>query len=67
MKSIIVIKDPLLLKTKLDLLKISYYEKIAPYCWVFDLIKQASQSILNLSEFGIEPLSGSTDNTIATV
>ena len=64
MKSKIVIKDSLLLKTKLDLLKISYYEKIDPYCWVFDLIKQASQSILNLSEFGIEPLSGATDNLV---
>ena len=64
MKSKMVIKDVSLLKAKLDHLKISYYEKIDPYCWVFDLIKQASQSIPNLSEFGIEPLSESTDNLV---
>ena len=56
MKSKITIKDETLLKTKLDAHKISYYEKVDPYCWVFDLIKQASQSITNLAEFGLQPL-----------
>jgi len=30
--------------------------KLYCYCWVFDLIKQASQSITNLAEFGLQPL-----------
>ena len=54
MKSKILIKDPILLKTKLDLYKISYYEKVDPYCWVFDLIKQASKSIEDIKEFGLK-------------
>ena len=56
MKSKISIEDTTLLQSKLDSLKISYYDKVDPYCWVFDLIKQASQSINNLSEFGLKPL-----------
>ena len=58
MKSKILIEDEILLKSKLDSLKISYYDKVDPYCWVFDLIKQASQSITDLSEFGLKPLFG---------
>ena len=54
MKSKILIKDPILLKNKLDLYKISYYEKVDPYCWVFDLIKQASKSIEDIKEFGLK-------------
>ena len=53
MKSKILIQDQKLLKSKLDFHKITYYEKVDPYCWVFDLIKQASQSITNLQEFGL--------------
>ena len=56
MKSKITIEDTTLLQSKLDSLKISYYDKVDPYCWVFDLIKQASQSINDLSEFGLKPL-----------
>ena len=56
MKSKISIEDTTLLQSKLDSLKISYYDKVDPYCWVFDLIKQASQSINDLSEFGLKPL-----------
>ena len=56
MKSKVLIKDRTLLKTKLDNFQITYYEKVDPYCWVFDLIKQASQSITDLKEFGIQPL-----------
>ena len=56
MKSKIFIENQVLLQSKLDSLKISYYDKVAPYCWVFDLIKQASQSINDLSEFGLKPL-----------
>ena len=56
MKSKISIEDTTLLQSKLDSLKISYYDKVDPYCWVFDLIKQASQSISDLSEFGLMPL-----------
>ena len=56
MKSKIFIENQVLLQSKLDSLKISYYDKVYPYCWVFDLIKQASQSINDLSEFGLKPL-----------
>ena len=56
MKSKILIENQVLLQSKLDSLKISYYDKVDPYCWVFDLIKQASQSINDLSEFGLKPL-----------
>ena len=56
MKSKISIEDTTLLQSKLDSLKISYYDKVDPYCWVFDLIKQASQSINDLNEFGLKPL-----------
>ena len=56
MKSKIFIENQVLLQSKLDSLKISYYDKVDPYCWVFDLIKQASQSINALSEFGLKPL-----------
>ena len=54
MKSKILIQDKALLKSKLDHHKISYYEKVDPYCWVFDLIKQASQSIMVVQEFGLQ-------------
>ena len=54
MKSKILIQDKVLLKSKLDHHKISYYEKVDPYCWVFDLIKQASQSIMDIQEFGLQ-------------
>ena len=64
MKSKIFIEDKILLKTKLDTLKISYYDKVDPYCWIFDLIKQASQSITDLSEFGLRPLSKSTQDLV---
>ena len=64
MKSKIFIEDEILLKTKLDTLKISYYDKVDPYCWIFDLIKQASQSITDLSEFGLRPLSKSTQDLV---
>ena len=53
MKSKISIQDEALLKSKLDLHKISYYDKVDPYCWVFDLIKQASLSISDVQEFGL--------------
>ena len=53
-KSKIYIKDEVLLKSKLDLYKISYYEKVDPYCWVFDLIKQASKSVTDIQEFGLQ-------------
>ena len=56
MKSKISIEDTTLLQSKLDSLKISYYDKVDPYCWGFDLIKQASQSINDLNEFGLKPL-----------
>ena len=64
MKSKITVKDETLLKTKLDALDISYYEKVDPHCWVFDLIKQASQSITDLKEFGVHPLFKSTTNLV---
>ena len=56
MKSKIFIEDKNLLQSKLDSLKITYYDKVDPYCWVFDLIKQASKSINDLNDFGLKPL-----------
>ena len=52
----IFIEDKNLLQSKLDSLQITYYDKVDPYCWVFDLIKQASKSINDLNEFGLKPL-----------
>ena len=54
MKSKILIQDKTLLKNKLALHNISYYEKVNPYCWVFDLIKQGSKSVTDIKEFGLE-------------
>tara|TARA_B100001750_G_C15452333_1_gene569615 strand:+ start:885 stop:1337 length:453 start_codon:yes stop_codon:yes gene_type:complete len=61
MKSKIKIQDQALLKEKLDFHKVIYYEKIDPYCWVFDLIKQASQSIVDLQDFGLSFVNNSID------
>ena len=54
MKSKFSIENNALLKEKLDFYKISYYEKVNAYCWIFDLIKQASKSIEAIEDFGLK-------------
>tara|TARA_X000000368_G_scaffold401351_1_gene374156 strand:+ start:111 stop:572 length:462 start_codon:yes stop_codon:yes gene_type:complete len=44
------------LKSSLDTYNINYYSAVDPFCWVFDLFKQASQSIKNFEEFGLKYL-----------
>ena len=53
MKSKIGIINKDLLKTILDSLEIKYIPDVDPYCWVFDLLRQASQSIKNIEDFGV--------------
>ena len=56
MKSKFHILDELKLKNSLDTFKINYYTAVNPLCWVFDLFKQASQSIREYEEFGLKCL-----------
>ncbi len=56
MKSKFHILDELKLKNSLDIFKINYYTAVNPLCWVFDLFKQASQSIREYEEFGLKCL-----------
>ena len=44
------------LKSSLDTYNINYYSAVDPFCWVFDLFKQASQSIKDFEEFGLKYL-----------
>jgi len=53
MESKVFIFNNILLKSSLDRYKINYYDQVDPYCWVFDLLKQASESIPDIKEFGI--------------
>jgi|TARA_B110000014_G_C20109116_1_gene583906 hypothetical protein len=53
MKSKVIINDVRLLKSSLDHYRINHYDQVDPYCWVFDLLKQASETIPDVSKFGI--------------
>jgi hypothetical protein len=53
MKSKISIVNIKLLQNQLDTLDINYVIDDNPFCWVFDLLRQASQSIDSLQDFGI--------------
>jgi hypothetical protein len=53
MKSKISIVNIKLLQNQLDTLDIKYVIDDNPFCWVFDLLRQASQSIDSLQDFGI--------------
>ena len=62
MKSKVIILDETKLKDSLDSYKINYYPAVDPLCWVFDLFKQASQSIKDLDNFGLKLLIKETMN-----
>ena len=64
MQSKVLILDEQALKQQLESLKIIFNQDTNPYCWVFDLFRQASQSIGDTSEFGFEILSSQTDNLL---
>ena len=63
-ESKVLILDEQVLKQQLESLKIIFNQDTNPYCWVFDLFRQASQSIGDTSEFGFEILSSQTDNLL---
>ena len=54
MESKILITDESLLKSKLIEYKIKFDEESNSLCWVFDLIRSGSQSILNHNDFGFD-------------
>ena len=56
MKTKFNIIDESKLKSSLDTYNINYYSAVDPFCWVFDLFKQASQSIKDFEEFGLKYL-----------
>ena len=64
MESKVLILDEQVLKQQLESLKIIFNQDTNPYCWIFDLFRQASQSIGDTSEFGFEILSSQTDNLL---
>ena len=53
MQSKISIINKKRLQNKLDSLDIKYAIEDKPFCWVFDLLRQASQSISSLEDFGV--------------
>ena len=53
MESKISIVNKKLLQNQLDTLDIKYVIEDNPFCWVFDLLRQASQSIDSLQDFGV--------------
>ena len=53
MQSKISIINKKRLQNKLDTLDIKYSIEDKPFCWVFDLLRQASQSISSLEDFGV--------------
>ena len=65
MESKVLILDEQALKQQLESLKIIFNQDTNPYCWVFDLFRQASQSIGDTSEFGFEILGSQKDNLLA--
>ena len=65
MESKVLIFNEQVLKKQLESSKIVFNQDTNPYCWVFDLFRQASQSITDTSEFGFEIVSSQTDNLLA--
>ena len=51
-----------LLQNQLDTLDIKYVIDDNPFCWVFDLLRQASQSIDSLQDFGVVLKDGVENN-----
>ena len=62
MESKITIVDKNLLENQLNALDIKYVIDDNPFCWVFDLLRQASQSIKSLEDFGIVLKDGVENN-----
>ena len=54
MQSKVLISDETIFKEQLETLKIVFNSDTNAYCWVFDLLRHASQSINDTSEFGFE-------------
>ena len=63
MESKISIVNKKLLQSQLDTLDIKYVIDDNPFCWVFDLLRQASQSIDSLQDFGVV-LKGGLENNL---
>ena len=63
MESKISIVNKKLLQNQLDTLDIKYVIDDNPFCWVFDLLRQASQSIDSLQDFGVV-LKGGVENNL---
>ena len=63
MESKISIVNKKLLQNQLDTLDIKYVIDDNTFCWVFDLLRQASQSIDSLQDFGVVLISG-VDNKL---
>ena len=62
MESKISIVNKKLLQNQLDTLDIKYVIDDNPFCWVFDLLRQASQSIESLQDFGVVLKDGVENN-----
>ena len=62
MESKISIVNKEVLQNQLDTLDIKYVIDDSPFCWVFDLLRQASQSIDSLQDFGIVLQDGVENN-----
>ena len=62
MESKISIVNKKLLQNQLDILDIKYVIDDNPFCWVFDLLRQASQSIDSLQDFGVVLKDGVENN-----
>ena len=62
MESKISIVNKKLLQNQLDTLDIKYVIDDNPFCWVFDLLRQASQSIDSLQYFGVVLKDGVENN-----
>ena len=62
MESKIFIIDEDLLKAKLNEHKVKFDEASSSLCWVFDLLRSGSQSILNPSDFGFDLVNATTAN-----
>jgi predicted Fe-S protein YdhL (DUF1289 family) len=62
MESKISIVNKEVLQNQLDTLDIKYVIDDNPFCWVFDLLRQASQSIDSLQDFGVVLQDGVENN-----
>ena len=62
MESKILITDESLLKSKLIEYKIKFDEESNSLCWVFDLLRSGSQSILNPNDFGFDLVTNTITN-----